>query len=187
MADIDVERKGGMGWLWWILGLLLLALVIWWIAAAGDDEAEVAEVVEPAPVVTPTTTPEPIAQGPLCVAQVLAAPTTYVGQSLGECEMRVVEVVSDRGFWIEENGQRVFVVVNEASAATTGVADVQGRQAERPDINAGQTVRIGEAMVLDNVANLAGPLDQQTQNIAQNQPWFLAVDAENVNMQGVNP
>lgn len=180
MADIDIERKSSMSWLWWLLGLLLLALIAWWLLADDDDEVAVVDPVT-APVaapVTPTTTPEPIAQGPLCVAQVLSAPNTYIGQSLGTCPVQVVEVVSDRGFWIEENGQRVFVVINEG---VPGVADTQGA-AEAPDINAGQSINITEAMVLDNVQNLAGPLDEQTQQIAGAQPWFLAIDEENVVM-----
>ena len=181
MAEIEVQRKTSMAWLWWLLGALAVALLLWWLLAAGDDEEEVATVVDPAvpAMVTPTTTPEPIAQGSLCVAQVLSAPTTYIGQTLGTCPVQVAEVVSDRGFWIEENGTRVFVVVNEGGA---GVADAQGRMAERPDINPGQSINITEARVLDNVANLAGPLDPQTQNAAQQQPWFLAIDAANVNV-----
>lgn len=179
MADIDVERKSSMAWLWWLLGLLLIALLAWWLLS-GDDDPEVAAVDPVAAPVTPATTPEPVAQGPLCVAQVLAAPMTYVGQRLGTCPMQVVEVVSDRGFWVEENGQRIFVVINEG---VPGTADTQG-QAEAPDINAGQSVNVTEAMVLDDVANLAGPLDAQTRSIAEGQPWFLAIDEENVAMPG---
>lgn len=179
MADIDIERKSSsMTWLWWLLGLLLVALLAWWLLADDDDDVAVVDPVT-APVaapVTPATTPEPIAQGPLCVAQVLAAPATYIGQSLGTCPMQVVEVVSDRGFWAEENGQRVFLVINEGQP---GVADTQG-QAEQPDINPGQSINVTEAMVLDNVANIAGPIDDQTRTIAQGQPWFLAIDEENV-------
>lgn len=180
MADIDVERKtSSMAWLWWLLGLLLVGLLLWWLLADDDDaDLTVVDPADPA-MVTPATTPEPIAQGGLCVAEVLANPTTYVGQTLGTCPMQVVEVVSDRGFWIEENGQRIFVVINEGAP---GVADTQGRVDERPDINPGQTINITEAMVLDDVQNLAGPLDQQTQSIAQQQPWFLAIDEENVNV-----
>lgn len=189
MAEIDVERKYGRAWPW-VLGLILLALLILALAERlAPDEPEAAAVMtEPvatAPVVTPATTPGPIAQGGLCMAQVLSAPTAYIGQNLGTCEMRVVEVVSDRGFWIEENGQRVFVVINEG---VPGVADTQGHADERPDINAGQTVNISEAMVLDNVANLARPLDNQTQQVAQQQPWFLAIDEENVSvLTGATP
>ena len=179
MADIDIERKSSMAWLWWLLGLLLLGLLAWWLLA-DDDDPEVAvvdPVTAPATVpVTPATTPEPIAQGQRCVAQVLAAPTTFVGQRLGTCPMQVAEVVTDRGFWAQENGQRVFVVINEGG---TGVADTQG-QAEKPDINPGQSINVSQAMVLDNVANLAGPLDDQTRSIAGQQPWFLAIDEENV-------
>lgn len=53
MADIDVERKSSPTWLWWLLGLIVLALLIWALTR-GDDEVETAEIVEPAPVVTPT-------------------------------------------------------------------------------------------------------------------------------------
>lgn len=184
MADIDIERKsGGMAWLWWLLGLLLLALLAWWLLS-GDDEPEVA-VVDPvaAPVAGPmATTPAPVAQGQACVGEVLAAPTTFVGRSLGTCPMRVVEVVSDRGFWVEENGQRVFVIINEspAGAAAPGVADTQGQADERPNVNAGETINVTEAMVMDNVANVAGPLEEQTRTIAQQQPWFLVTDGRNI-------
>lgn len=179
MADINVEHKDRSIWPW-ILGLLLLGLLIWGlIELLDDDDDDVAELpVATETAVAPVGTAEPIAQGPLCVAQVLAAPTTYVGQNLGECQMRVVEVVSDRGFWVEENGQRIFVVVNEGRP---GVADTQGA-AEAPDINAGQTIRVSQAMVMDNVANLAGPIDDQTRTLAQGQPWFLSIDEENVSM-----
>lgn len=191
MAEIHVERKEAGIWPW-ILGLLLLLLLGWGIYELFDTDVEepVAAAVVPTaapsvPPVTPATTPEAIAQGPLCVAQVLAAPATYIGQSLGACEMRVAEVVSDRGFWVEENGQRVFVIVNEGTQTNPqpGVGDVSGPQAEKPDINAGQTVRVTQAMVMDNVANVVGDLDQQTRDIAQQQPWFLVTDGRNIAMQ----
>lgn len=189
MAEIHVERKETSIWPW-ILGLLLLLLLAWGIYELLDDDVEepVAAAVVPPPAVppvTPATTPEPIAQGQLCVAQVLSAPTTYIGQSLGTCEMRVTEVVSDRGFWAEENGQRVFVLVNEGTQTNPqpGVGDVTGQQAEQPDINAGQTIRVTQAMVMDNVANVVGPVDEQARNIAQQQPWFLVADGRNIMMQ----
>lgn len=180
MADIDVERKSSMAWLWWLLGILLIALLAWWLLS-GDDDPEVA-AVDPvaAPVaapVTPATTPEPVAQGPLCVAQARSGGTPNVGMTLGACSMQVVEVVSDRGFWAEENGQRVFVVINEGPQ---GTADTEGRQAEQPDVNPGQSIHVSEAVVLDDVANLAGPLDEQTRSIAEGQPWFLAIEGEDV-------
>lgn len=77
MADIDVERKGGMGWLWWLLGLIVLALVVWAIVEAMDtDEPEVG-VTEPVPAVAPGVTPEPGVPG---AAAMPAAVTTYLSQ-----------------------------------------------------------------------------------------------------------
>lgn len=58
MADIDIERKSGAGWIWWLLGALVLALLIWAIIAAMDDDADVAGVgvdTVAAPVVGPDT------------------------------------------------------------------------------------------------------------------------------------
>lgn len=44
------ERDGGLGWLWWLLGLLLVGLLLWWLfTRPGHDEA-----VTTAPVATET-------------------------------------------------------------------------------------------------------------------------------------
>jgi hypothetical protein len=174
MADIDVQRKGGMGWLWWILGLLLLALIIWWIAAAGDDEAEMAEVVEPAPVVEPTTLPEPVATSPgMTIADILGNPAGFIGQPFSDDEVRVAEVPTDRGFWIEDQGQRLFVVLAD-------------RPREEPlDINPGQTVRIEQGILRDPtyIGQIQGaPLDQDTRNLLQGQPIYLVADEGNINI-----
>jgi hypothetical protein len=167
MADIDVERKSGMSWLWRILGLILLALIIWWFVAAADDD-EVAEVVEPAPIVTPTTTPEVIAAGPRCLGEVITDPATFVGEVLDDCSVSVVEVPSDRGFWVEEDGVRMFAIIND-------------QPAEQPkDINPGQQLRLSQAWLYDNVANLPGDLDADTRRIAQEAGYFLNVDEANI-------
>jgi hypothetical protein len=49
VADIDIQKKRGSGWLW-ILGLLALALLAWLLMDLldGDDDAEVAEAAVPA-------------------------------------------------------------------------------------------------------------------------------------------
>ena len=169
MADINVERKSGSSWLWWVLGLILLALIIWLLAAGGEEEME---VVETEPIVTPATTPEPIAQGPLCVSQALSQPLTYVGQTLGTCRLQVTEVPTDRGFWVEENGQRIFAVIIDNPAE------------EPKDINPGQVITMTEAVLRDRsfVPQIPGaPLDQDTQNILNSEAeYFLTVDEENI-------
>lgn len=49
MADIDVERKSSPTWIWWLLGLILLAVLIWALTRGGDD----ADTITPAPVAGP--------------------------------------------------------------------------------------------------------------------------------------
>ncbi len=169
MADINVERKSTNIWPW-ILGLLVLALLIWVLVEAFDtDEPEVAAVpvTEVQPTVPPVA-PEPIAQGAgVPVSQIIESPATWTGRTVTG-EVRVVEVPTDRGFWIEDQGERLFVVLRDAPR-------------EQPiDINPGQTLRLREAMVYDNVANVPGQLDPDTRNIAQGQAAFLGVDEANV-------
>ncbi len=168
MAEINVERKSSNSWIWWLLAIIVLALLLWWLLA--DDEVD--PVVATTPVVTPTTTPEPIATGPLCVAQALSAPATYVGQTLGTCQLRVTEVPTDRGFWVEENGQRMFVLLIDGPA-------------EAPvDINPGQTITMSSAVLRDRAFLPQVPgesLDQDTRNIIDQQAeYFLVVDESNI-------
>lgn len=175
MADINIERKTGSSWLWWVLGLLLLALIIWLLAAGGEEEME---VVETEPIVTPATTPaasaQPMAQGAGCLTQAIASPVSNVGQTVGPCQVQVAEVPTDRGFWVEENGQRVFAIIGD-------------RPAEQPlDLNPGQSITISEATVRDRsyISQIAGqPLDQNTQNIINSQAeHYLVVDESNINI-----
>ena len=84
----------------------------------------------------------------------------------------MVEVPTDRGFWVEENGQRMFAIIID-------------NPAEQPkDINPGQTITITEAVLRDRsfVPQIPGaPLDQDTQNILNTQAeYFLTVDEENI-------
>ena len=37
MAEIPVEKKSSMTWLWLLLAAILAALLIWWITADEDD------------------------------------------------------------------------------------------------------------------------------------------------------
>ena len=43
MAEIPVEKKSSLAWLWVLLGLILAALILWWLLS-GDDEPEAAGV-----------------------------------------------------------------------------------------------------------------------------------------------
>ena len=186
MADIDIERKGPGVWPW-IIGLLLLGLLAWavmeWVDVDEPEAVVPVAAVDPAPlapVATDPPPPAPVAQGAaLTLAGVLGNPAGYFGRTVTPEAVRVTGVPSDRGFWVEDQGQRVFVVLNEGGP---GTADVQGKQAEKPDIDPGDVVRIREAMVHDpsNLQNVQGPLDDQTRQVLNGLPVFLVTDARNV-------
>ena len=63
MAEIRLEeKKGGNGWIWWLLGIILLGLLAWVIADAlfdGDDD-DVEEVTMVEPVETEPVVTEPV-------------------------------------------------------------------------------------------------------------------------------
>lgn len=171
VADINVERKKGMSWLWWILGLILLALIAWWFLAAGDDDAETATVVDPAPVTAPVTPPEVVGQaGGIAIADILGDPEGNVGQDFSD-EVTVADVPTDRGFWIEDQGARLFAIIIDEPT-------------EDPlDINPGQTLRITEGVLRDTtfLSQIPGtPLDADTERLAEQQAVFLTVDEGNI-------
>ena len=197
MADINVERKKGPGILPWILGLLLLAALIFGISRCSRDEdpVPVAPVTDTMATDTTAMAPAPApmdtgaaamgaagaagaaaAGGMIPVAQLLGTPDASVGQSVSG-SARVTEVVSDRGFWIEEGGQRMFVVMGEPQAAEN-----------RIDVNAGQTVRLS-GTVQRGGAQAAVPtgIEAEAQKIAQGQPLFLVVQPQDVQIEGAQP
>lgn len=195
MADIDIEKKKkGMGILPWILGLLLLALILWGLTQCGDDDAGQRETVittsgdrgarDPAAAAVPMDTGMAMADttaagaagmsgaaaGALPVAAILASPGQYGAQTVSGTA-RVTDVISDRGFWVEEGGQRMFVVIAEPQAAEQAV-----------DINTGQTIRLsGTVREGSSAAQLTG-VEQEAQRTAQGQPAFLLVNPSDVSV-----
>lgn len=182
MADIDVQRKSSTAWLWWLLGLVALAMLIW-VITAGDDNVEVAsapvaaapggvaEVPPPPAGTSPSTAVAPATGIP--VSQIVGSPATWTGRTVAG-EVRVTEVPTDRGFWITEQGERLFVILGD-------------QPAERPiDIQSGQTLRISEAMVYgsENLQAIPGALDADTRSIAQGQPVVLFADEKNIQILG---
>lgn len=185
MADINIERKRGTNWLWPLLAVLLLGLLIWGALEMMGDDDEVAvapvgsaAVVEPAPPVVATAPDAPVAGSPT-IADVLANPGAYAGQPFSTQQVRVAEVVGDRGFWIENNGQRMFVVKNESPQP--GVADVQGAADTRDarNVNAGDMLQINGTL-MTSVDGVQPPLDEQTRQAIQGQPIFLQANVADI-------
>lgn len=188
MAEIPVERVGSSKWwLWLLLALLLIGLLLWWVLD-DDDEAAVVEPVAvvtdvgtaPAPEIVgaqtpgadPVTPPEPVAmeQG-VSIANILGSPSQYIGRNDFQAEVAVPEVPTDRGFWIEDQGNRMFALI------------IDNPQEVPKDINPGQRLRVTEGMIRDAtfIGQIPGkPIDQDTRRILQQQDAFLIVDEENI-------
>lgn len=172
MAEIKLERRSsGLKWLWILLAILLVLLLLWWLWP--DDEVEVETVDEPIAVeeVEPMgTLDEPtVAVAALPVAAIVDAPTTWIGRTVNG-QARVVEVPTDRGFWLEVDGERLFALIAD-----------QPREAPL-DINPGMEVDITTATVhdADDLENLRGDeLDADTEAILADQEVFLMVEESN--------
>lgn len=176
MAEIHIEQKRSSSWIWWLVGLAVLAAVLWWLFAASDDDAAVvagdtAAVVAPGaetPVVADPAT------GPITDLTMLgtAATADMAGRQVMLTGVPVQEVVSDKGFWLGSEAQRVFVVRGDESSPATP-----------PDgaVDAGQTVD-----VFGVVQRMPSDLTQQTTawnlrstdaSVLANQPVYVQADS----------
>lgn len=175
MAEIPVERKSSMTWLWILLALILLGLIIWW-ATSGDDEEN---LMADEDIVAADTLGDEQAdgteglgtEGGVTIAQILANPSQYIGTSDFQGQFNVAEVPTDRGFWVEQNGDRLFALIIDQPAE------------EPKDINPGQQIRVTDGMIRDTtgLSEMPGePLDEATQQIASDQDALLLVDEANI-------
>lgn len=91
---------------------------------------------------------------------VFAAPIDFVGLTASG-EATVADVVTDRGFWLTgDDDNRLFAIVREYD--------------ERIDINEGQRIRVrGTLIAPGDPTDVAGPLDPETQRLAEEQDAFL--------------
>lgn len=187
MAEIHVEKKKSI---WpWIIAALIALLVIWALIELFDNDADdvaVAPTAIEAPVATAPVTTDPLAStqplgadttadsagaiAVLPVATILSGPAGYVGQSVSG-SARVTETPTDRGFWVEQDGQRMFAVIEQGPNMEDAV-----------HINPGQQIQFTDATVHDasSLAQLGGSLDDEARRILSDQKAFLVVDPQDI-------
>lgn len=172
MAEIQIERKkgGGLAWLWVLLALLLIALLLWMFW----PRAEVIRPMEPlavgtGTVLTGTAPAEPAPAEPApaggsepTIAAINANPQQWIGREFSGV-VNVTDVPTDRGFWIEQEGQRLFALVHD-------------QPAEVPiEIKSGQRLRLrGTVRDASFLPQLPGEtLTSATEQIVRQQPAYV--------------
>lgn len=137
MAEIPIEKKGGMPWWIWLVLLLLVAAIAWFLLS--DDEVEVAKnevVAEQVEMTSPVANAD--GEGPIdTLTSLMAAPlATMVGQNVAFDAVPVESVTGDMAFYIGENVQsRAYVVFDEVK--TPNLA-----KEGKVDVNSGSQVAI---------------------------------------------
>lgn len=172
MAEIPVHKKSSMAWMWILLALVALALVIWWATDNDEDAVDLASDTQIEETIAPVADPDAdaaIVQG-ATLAAILADPAAHFGTEYTG-EVSVGDSLTDRGFWVEHDGERMFALIVDEPR-------------ERPlDINAGQRLKIsgGEIRDTSSLSDIEGrALDANTRKIAGEQKVIMVVDENNI-------
>jgi hypothetical protein len=175
MPEIEIRKKTSVPWWLWLIVFLLIAMLIWWIVAAMNNDVATQGPVYSEPASRTATTNETDTAEIMPISNIIGNVGSYIGRQVQGTAM-VSSVVSDRGFWVEQNGQSLFAVIDESV----------GGRSEVMDINKGQRLWLqgniyntAEASKLPGVQNL----EKETRDIINSQPAFLYVHAWNVNIK----
>ncbi|QDG50190.1 hypothetical protein FIV42_05430 [Persicimonas caeni] len=133
-------------------------------AGCGGPEVEDEDIIVREPVVTGV----PYGGGPTDdmanLEDAVARPAVYNGDTVYG-QGTVAEVVSERGFWLESEGQFIFTVIRE-------------REYEQVALKAGHILQLsGELHETDDLSALEGELDPYAARVLERQEFYLVVSA----------
>ncbi len=154
MAEIPVERKGGIPWWVWLL-LLLLAAVLVWFMLVDDNDTDVIEndvAVEQVEPIDTVDTMDMADTGPITTMDALmAAPlATMVGREVSFDSIPVESVTGDMAFYVGENeANRTYVVFDEVRTPNMV-------KEGKVDVNPGSLVKINGRIMSANDAMPSG-------------------------------
>ena len=119
MAQLHIQEKNSATWVWWVIGIIVLALLAWWLFAGNRDDTVVEQPAAVTPVAPATTTDDRVTD-----LSVLTSTTALsaANRSVALSSVPVTNVVSDKGFWIggtDAVNQGVFVVRGNQDASYT--------------------------------------------------------------------
>ena len=143
MAEIHVEKKSSLSWLWWLLLLLGIAALVWWLIAANDDDAEVdlddgvavegsADFDDMSMDDTSMNTGEMVA---VTGVAGLATLGEMIGRDVELTGVAVNEVVGDEAFTVGEGANETLVMFDEERTPNTAMEG-------GVDVNPGSNVTI---------------------------------------------
>ncbi|MFB0612206.1 hypothetical protein [Aurantiacibacter poecillastricola] len=154
MAEIPVEKKSSMAWLWWLLLLAGIIALIWW-ALSGDDGEEDLVVADPVEEVDTMETTEVAA---ITGVAGLASLGDMIGRDVELSGVAVNEVVSDEGFTVGEGENETLVMFDEERTPDT---PMEGNV----DVNPGSNVTISGTVREYDASSIA---DSATEEVASN-------------------
>lgn len=171
MAEIKIQRKSFTIWPW-LVAALAVALLVWGLTDLGPDVDETERQAQTTPADTgavPTSGSEAIP-----IVAILSRPAEYAGETVSGTA-HVAEVISDRGFWVEQEGRRLFAVIEEIPK-------------EIVDVNAGQMVRLtGIVYTAETRQQVEGTMEPDARKVAAQQPAFLYVKGTDVSIINRDP
>ncbi len=145
MAEIPVEKKSSMAWLWWLLLLAGIIALVWWLVASNDDDADVdlddGTVVDgDADYADPDAMNDTGMDASGDVAAItgvagLASLADMIGRDVELSGVAVNEVVGDEAFTVGEGDNETLIMFDEERTPNT---PMEGNV----DVNPGSNVTI---------------------------------------------
>lgn len=150
MAEIPVEKKSSLAWLWWLLLLAGILALLWALFAAGDDSAEPIEddmaVVAVDTAVVADIDPV-VTTGAITSLAALSSLGDRIGADVNLDTVAVNRVIGDMGFTIGEGVNETLVRFDEVQTPDTAREGLI-------DVNPGSTVSIVGAVDSLDLSNM---------------------------------
>ena len=187
MAEIPVEKKSNLSWLWWLLLLAGIIALLWAIFDNDDDTPDVLEedtAIVANDAATDVETVDPVdtgmaadATGTVVTLDALSSLGDRIGDDVNLDTVPVNRVIGDMGFTVGEGADETLIRFDQVQTPETAREGLI-------DVNPGSTVSLaGNVQALD-LSNM--PQSIQADLEGGNDAYIRAARV-NVQNGGVNP